>query len=322
MSELVTQAYAKGNQGEFDLLTAIGELPESIETVHNILKLARHPVQGMRDFVRGYSKRKGFWKKASHGMDQSSQFWMLYRYGIMPLFYQYNDLMQMQKHKRQSMKRYASRDDVSDSLIESVHLPKNPYRASHYPMWHDPIDLQRSIYVTDRYSVVLKRCYSLADLQGRRWTLNPFTTMWELTTLSFVVDWLIHVGDTITAFSPTVSQSSGHTEASYLIERQELTVKSGILDEHGEWYEHGRGKFVQTATSGPFVMERAIYSRTAHNSVWGRGSIPVGLEINVKRAIDGFALSWPSLRSFFSGVLQEVSNIATNHRRTHVRVRN
>ena len=51
--------------------------------------------------------------------------------------------------------------------------------------------------------VVLRRCYTLDEIEAKRFGMNPVGTAWELTTLSFVIDWFISVGDFIAAYTPT-----------------------------------------------------------------------------------------------------------------------
>ena len=64
-----------------------------------------------------------------------------------------------------------------------------------------------------RLQVVLRRCYTLDEIEAKRFGMNPVATAWELTTLSFVIDWFISVGDFIAAYTPTRASSAKHAES-------------------------------------------------------------------------------------------------------------
>lgn len=128
----------------------------------------------------------------------------------------------------------------------------------------------------------------MEQLRQKRFGVSVPATMWELTTLSFVVDWAIQFGDLITALTPTCADA----EASAAITRVEYGIDCEITG-----YIQRLG--VDEKLSGDIGQFARITLDSYSRSV-GSGtpsfSIPVGLQMNLKRTLDGFALSWPKIR--------------------------
>ena len=64
-----------------------------------------------------------------------------------------------------------------------------------------------------RLQVVLRRCYTLDEIEAKRFGMNPIGTAWELTTLGFVSVWFISVGVFIAAYTSTRASSAKHAES-------------------------------------------------------------------------------------------------------------
>ena len=144
-----------------------------------------------------------------------------------------------------------------------------------------------------RLQVVLRRCYTLDEIEAKRFGMNPIGTAWELTTLSFVIDWFISVGDFIAAYTPTRASSAKHAESTT---RQGLVIWENIptIYEADDYYEYGKGQVWMKAPN--IAVSVHSFHRTVHDGINLRGTLPVGLDLNVNRAVTAFALAWTSLR--------------------------
>lgn len=168
---LVTSAIAEANDGDFDLLTNLGELPETVgwimSTIKDIITLWR---QARRDL----SKIGSSGAKAAHLVAQR---WMEFRYAIMPLVYSVNDGL----------------DLLKASYVE--------YETIRKGINHAPIDLGDDIIFPEvRERVFLKqRIFAEIDRVNAGLKMNIFSTAWELVPLSFVVDWVFNIGDVLSS---------------------------------------------------------------------------------------------------------------------------
>lgn len=128
----------------------------------------------------------------------------------------------------------------------------------------------------------------MEQLRQKRFGVSVPATMWELTTLSFVVDWAIQFGDLITALTPTCADA----EASAAITR----VRYGIDCEITGYIQRLGVDEKLSGDTGQFArITLDSYSRSVGSGT-PSFSIPVGLQMNLKRTLDGFALSWPKIR--------------------------
>ena len=130
-------------------------------------------------------------------------------------------------------------------------------------------------------------------MKQKRFGMNPIGTAWELTTLSFVIDWFISVGDFIAAYTPTRASSAKHAESTT---RQGLVIWENIptIYEADDYYEYGKGQVWMKAPN--VAVSVHSFHRTVHDGINYRGTLPVGLDLNVNRAVTAFALAWAGLR--------------------------
>ena len=110
--------------------------------------------------------------------------------------------------------------------------------------------------------------------------------MWELTLLSFVVDWAVQIGDTIAALTPTCAEA----EAIASISKEQYKIVCSVVGHMPKQHTE-----IVCETGVFATVDYSSYMRTV-----GSGTpsfqIPVGLQMNLKRSIDAFALSWPLIR--------------------------
>jgi len=162
-------------------------LAESYETVKYLVQRLTPLVKAFKYFKDGdmYRARKalGLHKPLRLHDYQSAASWLEIRYAIMPIVYDVNNAMgylDRELGKPQTAKVEAfSRYNISGP-------------------WPDPGDLRSSYYWPNikqvqysRVGLTLKEGF---DYQAIDWK-NPYTPAWEVTPFSFVIDWVIPIGD-------------------------------------------------------------------------------------------------------------------------------
>lgn len=267
---MITSVLADANQGYWDLLTEMAELPETIRWAYDLIGQATAATKAARN--KEIVLRKKYERKLMTAVQLASAIasvWMQYRYAIKPLAYSLND--------------------IQDVLLNYYHL----FRTSRdfrdrSENWKTGITTRASL--NNLYSEVtvsecklrayIKRSYdassTLADLL-RNYSINPVTTAWELVPLSFVADWFVNVGDFLAAWTgPNV----------HVHQASSISLKSvGKVTLYNE--QNPDQKIVATVK---------YYDRRGLNPV-EHIALKFDPYIDWKRSLDALALLWGSQRS-------------------------
>lgn len=180
----VQQAAAKIYSRGHDTLTFIAELKKTREMFQNVSK----KLLSLRDGL---------------SLKRASDLWLEARYGWRTLVYDLEDLHQALSELGETRKRYSERTGQTLSEADSyVVVSDNGVNV-----------------ITDTYSTSLTisvRGSVVADISPPTFQFDPVQTAWELTRLSFVVDWLINVGQSISAiefliFNTSYSAAGGYS---------------------------------------------------------------------------------------------------------------
>lgn len=183
-------------KGGFDALTQLAESREALsyaavknDEVRSLFgRLYGQADRGVRDAVsKGYTI-KDFLKSSDRTFRQFGARWMEYRYAIMPLFYAYNDVVQLIDNAGLRHQTFKSSEDIT---VEPTWPTGLPVREIH-------VGYGGKIRVTS----TIRAGYSLNGLQSyvtSQTVFNPFVTALELIPLSFVGQWFVNVGDYIIA---------------------------------------------------------------------------------------------------------------------------
>lgn len=173
---VMTALVAEANSGSFDLLTELGE---SRETIGYLFGLLRSVVDLIADFglaVARIKKQPG--KAAAVIATEVASLWMQFRYAVMPIAYSIDDALVTLTSRFTEYQTYRQAED------EVLELPEINGWAC------EPVKIINRGYLKDRF---------LSDHRTRGLKLNLMATAWELVPLSFVVDWVLNVGDTLSA---------------------------------------------------------------------------------------------------------------------------
>lgn len=355
--DMVTAALADSKSAELDLLTELGEFPETLGMFKDLLSVFTGRAKDMHKHLqrlrqrskaeadrerkaynryRKKTRRKNIsddddyeiwsrWKKrydnarkrakadynarkraagivrgprgATRVVDKMTETWLLYRYGIMPLVYTAQDLMKVLEGKQSQYQTHRQRRIIKDRVVDiggwnAALAPGLPYI---------PYKVKCKYTLTER--VTLKTCFTGSSL-SRKWGVNPAVTAWELTRLSFVVDWFIQVGDFIQALAPSFADQT----ACVYSRKVEATIWT-VLDQDNpfSWVaEPGdilsyKPKVV--GISGQVESyHRVVIDPTSHIT------IPTEVKLNWKRQVDAFALTWPLLKTALTNIKKDQNN--------------
>lgn len=163
----VQQAAARISSGGWDALTFVAEIGQLRRMLKGILTK-------MESLSRGASPGK------LHDL------WLEGRYGWRTLMYDIQDFNQAVSRLKEERTRYSEKAGLTTSLPVSESTSfGNPTISE---------ELTGEIRVSQRGCVV-------ADIEVPVFQISPFRTAWEVTRLSFVVDWLINVGQALDSLS-------------------------------------------------------------------------------------------------------------------------
>lgn len=204
-----TKAYNKASQVGFDVLTEIGEGPETVRMFYkaavavskNITTAYRRLRKGkvvmswgeFRSFVDGTAKA-------------SDDHWMAYRYGVRPVINSVSNFHDWYKnHDRRNGGSEAARiirgrnTSTSTTTTKTASKGRLVSEGGIDSLMHYQCD-QKTVREIRVSCGILERWVATNGL-----IFNPVTTGWELVPLSFVIDWFTNFGDQLTYASYRVS---------------------------------------------------------------------------------------------------------------------
>lgn len=246
---LITAVTAEANSGAMDVLTEIGEARETVSYLFNLLgsifDLAR---KARRDIVN-IRQKPG--KSVASMADEIASIWMQFRYAVSPIGYSIDDTL---------------------SLISSHFSPYQSFRQG--DRWFtEPVSVDGytlpSIEIIDR--VFLKHQYSL-ETKTHNMKFNPLATAWELTPLSFVVDWALNIGDLLSAL--WVPSNVSQVAAQY---SRQMRQSSNVI--------------VGPGASGDIVLNARYYDAQPFDPLVQVG-LTFDLNMTTKRWADALSLAW------------------------------
>lgn len=221
----------------------------------------------------------GGWKDSS-----ASDLWLEFRYGLMPLFYDIQSVMEdfMRIHKKIAR---IQRFSAGHGKLVTV-------TGKFFPDPHFALEVTAVLQRRHRWGVVYQDTGSFATFNNGRlvpvrdWQtaalalLNPAETAWELTPYSFVADWFVNVGDML----EQIGQLYRYVDVVDGFDRKDVKLKSVSVR-----------VLRDDATSTSFslsgaTMLHSFYSRV-HTVAFPQISPQLDTEVrSVKHVIDSIAL--------------------------------
>jgi hypothetical protein len=213
----VQDAAAKIYSSSYDALTALSELLETRQMFVDcakklgVLLNERRLRKALEVFRRLRKKEKAVFLIK----DLLAGNWMELRYGWRTLLYDVEDINKRINTWNESRTRYSEK--AGDTSVTTEYS-----------------DLQ---YTSVSYDLLLKQVVRkeigirgsvTADIDVPKLTFNPVVTAWELTSLSFVVDWVLTVGKSLEALSFLATQSNYTAAAGYSV-KVEKTLSTELI---------------------------------------------------------------------------------------------
>jgi hypothetical protein len=190
-----TEAVASAKDGLFDILTFAAEYRETQEYIAGRLSQAARMISNFRKELRKLSKGK---TRALPNSKELAGFELEYRYALLPIHLDIKSAIDtwLYSHLRRVRGSAQRADTVSGT--KRVGVPR--YLTGHSGATRgDPVE----VLVTGISSISVKG-YSIYEMGLHLPPIktNILATLWEKIPLSFVLDWFLNVGDTLTAITP------------------------------------------------------------------------------------------------------------------------
>jgi hypothetical protein len=215
---LIQSAAARIQSSGWDAGTFIGELPQLRRMIRNIGRKTENMSRG-------------------HTAKRIQQLWLEGRYGWRTLAFDIRDLAEAVTEWDEQRKIHTERVGTSwrESWESRVAIATNEGSFDH--VW----SLDQNFSVRGAVS---------ARISPPRFSIDPLKTAWELTRLSFVLDWVINVGNAIDAFR-FLNASVAHT-SSYGVHR---TLTGTVGPENVEAAED---RELSVSYSGTCICESSV----------------------------------------------------------------
>jgi len=169
-----------------------------------------------------------YWKKFTSE-------WLSVRYGWRPLLYDLEDLNTAIKTLReeQEVKRYS---EHSGTKYTTMHYETAENQWSYFKVFH---------VITTKVTTRIRGTVA-ADIEVPALQFNPLQTGWEIIPFSFVLDWFLRVGQTLSAISFLAREKAYTASKGFRLEvERDYTAESG---DYTSSFGSGLG-FEQTGSS-------------------------------------------------------------------------
>lgn len=271
------KAYASMKEAELDVGVMLGELRETIEGLRN-------PIQALRQWLRLWNKlsKRGKRPKLSDTLNMLSGSWLEWRYGIQPLIYSIQDIIEHVQSQSRAMEDKLLRQRGKVQYEKSYKLTGSTMPQSY--------SLEGTTEILAKHKYVSKVFYKMTRplTWQERYGLDALKIpgiALELTRLSFVWDWFFSVGDWLSSITPSDARSVHGSVTS-----QKSTVVSTT-----------RATAIKFYGLVPAKVSGGLYEVT-YEKLDRRINQPLALtplvnrqKLSLKRTIDGISLLWQSL---------------------------
>lgn len=271
------KAWAAMNESELDVGVMLGELRETIAGLAN-------PLSALRDYAKLANKlgRRGKRPKGSDQLNMLSGSWLEWRYGIMPLIYTIQDIIEHVQSQSRFMQDKMLRKGGKVKFENNYVVSGGSYPGTYYIYGKVDINVKTK-YVSKVFYKYVKPL-SWQERYGLDASALPGIA-WELATLSFVWDWFFSVGDWLQSL-----RTSDARQVLGCVTSQKSTVVATAIPSSVKFYN-----IVPAKISG--CQLQITYERLDRRI---NQTLPVSPVINrealsLKRTIDAISLLWQQM---------------------------
>jgi hypothetical protein len=207
--QALQKAYARVQRADLALGESIGELAETIE-------MLRNPLESLRKFLSADNRRnirklmqlRTFLKSGRMGKYQgklaakaAADTWLQVRYGFQPLVQTIIDLVKMALiAETKGFNPHTIRSAHATVLAENEVVRNPAFESGLTPVYYQCRAVEKDFYKATA-SVQYRQTLPTSGLGKFGLSLNYLPeTAWELTRLSFVVDWLLSIGPWLASY--------------------------------------------------------------------------------------------------------------------------
>jgi hypothetical protein len=185
----INAAWSNINQEELLIGATLGELPETIKWIVSIFSR-------ILSLCRKSTYKKLFARKGADLFGGSGQLWLEWRYAVRPLIFELDAAVKAYNKQIDKSLRYTARGKNVIPYQESQST--QDVALSNLTITFNKTVKQSHLYRAGVLYSISGDASNLAMVLGID---KPLEVLWELTTLSFVIDWFINIGDIISAHS-------------------------------------------------------------------------------------------------------------------------
>lgn len=217
-----TKAWAEIDVSEIQGLASLGELPETVKMLIDLLKKALKLTLAAK---RGDTKTIAKELEDLVSLDGVSNAWLMYRYGIRPLMSDIKNLLSAVQKDLEKSFRFTSRGKFDTGLLVSERVyDTNASTVYRWPVWKVKTGTRRIF----RAGVLVEIDRSI-DAMSAIWGLDsPIEAAWELVPFSFILDWFVNVGDCLGAAILNPSLNPKISWVTESLEFSELAVSNSL----------------------------------------------------------------------------------------------
>lgn len=189
----IAQAWANVDISELAGLASLGELPETLRWIASLYRRGIGILSMFKARSLKMRLKRDFGRmSAKDYADALSDFWLEFRYAVRPLIFEMEQVINALESEGYEPRRTARGfHDVEDTSIET-----GTWALATYTMDWEQKTTRESVYRAGVLYSIDGLTAGLTELLGLD---QPLEAVWELTKMSFIMDWFLNVGDVLSA---------------------------------------------------------------------------------------------------------------------------
>jgi len=221
----ITSAHANIDESEMLALATIGELPETLRWFASVIRrlitvLAMFKAKRVRLMLKRMSTKQR--------ADAILDFWMECRYAIRPLMFEAQQIAEVMNRETKPMRKTARGYHEVTNIDEQTVVGSPTYTGSPSIF---PIDVVTKTTRKSTYRAGV--LYEIGLASGTdEWIAilgvdKPLESIYELTKLSFAVDWIFNLGDVLASWTPNRHLTP---QTSWIVEEHNLVTVTSMAN--------------------------------------------------------------------------------------------